>query len=220
MWPFRSPLCIQEDDSSCGLCNSPEGALTLVKEALWYDLPFCTTRVGRTLASLCIAPMHVHVTFAPFCTTHQRELFTLVKKALRDNIVFCSVQLALGVHLLRYVLRHSDLFVVPLWTFHSPLCLWVGDSSCGLCNSPEGALYTGEGSAAIQPSVSWYLAWDRQTDTHTYTRKHSTSINYIEDIWMHLYLYMLRNKYASLTIYCKKLMNSSLSRLGRMFICV
>ena len=36
-------------------------SFAMVKEALRYDLPFCRTRVGHTLASLCIAPMHAHM---------------------------------------------------------------------------------------------------------------------------------------------------------------
>ena len=50
-----------------------------------------------------------------------------------------SVQLALGAHLLRYVLRQCEL---PVHHF----AFWL----CCLCNLPEGALYADEGSAVIR----------------------------------------------------------------------
>ena len=43
--------------------------------------------------------------------------------------------------------------------FHSPLCVWVMDSSCGLYNSPEGALYIGEGSALRRHCVLYNSHW-------------------------------------------------------------
>ena len=77
-----------------------------------------------------------------------------------------SVQLALGTHLPCYVLCQCDLSVTSLWPFCSLLCIWVGDSSYGLCNSPEGALYAGKGSTAMQPSVPEIsCGTDRKTNT-------------------------------------------------------
>ena len=46
-----------------------------------------------------------------------------------------------------------------MWPFRLPLCIWVVDSSCSLCNSPQGALYVGEGSAAIWPSIMYNSRW-------------------------------------------------------------
>ena len=49
------------------------------------------------------------VTHCAVCATCQRELFMLVKECKRCDKTFCSVQVALGTHLLRSVLHHCDL---------------------------------------------------------------------------------------------------------------
>ena len=64
-----------------------ESFFALVKEALRYNLPFCTTRTGCTLASLCTAALQPSVHHSAFrthhvvCATCQRELFMLEEEA-------------------------------------------------------------------------------------------------------------------------------------------
>ena len=94
-------------------------------------LPFTTRCSGR-------GTHHV------VCATQQRELFMLVKETLRYNLPFCTT------HILTFV---------PLWPLLSLLCVRVGDSSCGLYNSREGALYIGEGNAARWHCILDNLCW-------------------------------------------------------------
>ena len=93
----------------------------LVKDALQYDIPFCTTRVGRTLASLMLCAI---VAFSFTTLLSSRGLIMRFVQLARGSslhwgrkcckMTFCSVQLTFGTPLHLYIFHHCDLSDAPL----------------------------------------------------------------------------------------------------------
>ena len=136
---------------------------------------FCTTHVRHTLASLVM--YCAIVTFPPFTTLRLwRGLIVRFVQLARGSslrwwrkrcyMTFRSVQL--GWTHTCFVMYCTIVTFAPLWPFRSPLCVRVGDLSCGLCNLSEGALPL---SWTEQQLRQWYFGARTSSQDTAYPRR-------------------------------------------------